>query len=283
MKNNIIKKLLIICIISLMIILICNIVFATTINSETMEELKSGARELNIDTTSIQDVDINNITEEDILKVYDELTENYKTEEIAEIIENNKEEIKKQGVSEDLINVGTEILRTTDTETVREILKEDIDIQDIKEKVEKGYSVNEIVKSIVNDIPTTQKINIVSKLFFTNKIVKTVINVLIILFVYDIILRWIIYSKAGESGFAAIIPIYRDIVMYRISDISPWLLLLWFVPVFGWIILIGASFVGRICLAGNFGRGSLFAIGNAFCPALFESIIAFNPNIQYEE
>lgn len=271
--NRKILKIMLIIISIICIIIIGNISFASSLDSETMEKLQK----------ETENIDINNITEEEILKVYDNLTQNYTTEEIAEIIEQNKSEIQKQGISEDIINAGTEILKTTDTQTVREIIKNEVDINDIQEKIEKGYTVNQIVKSIINEIPTEQKINIATKVFFANSIVKTILTVMLILFIYDIVLRWIIYGKAGEHSWAAIIPIYRDVVMYRIADMSPWVMLLWFLPIIGWGILFIISIVQRVCLATNFGRSSLFAFGNVLIPIIFESIIAFNPNIKYEE
>lgn len=73
-----------------------------------------------------KDIDISNISTEDILKAYDELSEKYSNEEIANIIEEHKEEIKDKGVSEEVISAGTNFLKTTDTEVVREIIKNDI-------------------------------------------------------------------------------------------------------------------------------------------------------------
>ena len=272
------KKMLKITIISFVCVmmLICyNNCFATSLNSEMLEEFKKEAKNINIE-------DIDHITEDEILEIYDDVTQNYTTEDIAEIIEENKEEIKKQGISEEVIDAGTEILKTTDTETVREIIKNDIDINDIKEKIEEGYAPEQILKSIVSEIPVQQKANIAMKLFITNKIVQTILKILVVLFIYDIILRWRIYKKAGEHSWAAMIPIYRDIVMYKISGISPWIMLFWFVPILGWLVLFCISIVRRVGLACNFGRNGFFAIGNIILPIVFESIIAFHPNIKYE-
>lgn len=266
------KKGLIIIAIIFFIILVGNVVFASSIESQIIEELQN----------ETEKIDIDNITEEDLLKLYDDLVENYTTEDIVEIIEENRSELQKQGISKDIIDVGTEILKTTDTETVRDIIKNEIDVKDIQEKIEDGYTVKQIVKSIVKEIPTKNKVDIAKKMFFNNRIVKTVLIVIIVILLYDTIIRWIIYRKAGKHSWAAIIPIYRDIVMYKISDISPWVMLLWFIPIIGWGILFIFSIAQRVCLATNFGRSSLFAFGNIFFPIVFESIIAFNSNIQYD-
>ena len=138
--NNKIYKIMAVIVFFFLVIISENIVFATSnLDSETLEELKEEAKNLNLENIPIDDIDLSNIdnmTEEELLDVYDKVTQEYDTQDIAEIIEDNKEELKKQGISEDVINAGTEILKTTDTETVREILKEDVDITEIKEKIE---------------------------------------------------------------------------------------------------------------------------------------------------
>lgn len=251
-----------------------SISFATSSNTEDM---------LNEIQKQVQNIDINNITEDDILKLYDDLSNNYTSEDLAEIIEENKSELQKQGISEEIIDAGTEILKTTDSQTIKDILENDINISEIQEKLESGQDIDRVLQKTVSNIPTKQKINIAIKLFLANKIVKTIIVILVALFIYSTIIRWKLYKKAGEHAWASIIPIYRDIVMYKISDISPFVMLLWLIPIIGWGILFIILLVKRVCIATNFGRGPGFAFGNMLFPIIFESIIAFNPNIQYEE
>ena len=106
---------------------------------------------------------------------------------------------------------------------------------------------------------------------------------MIILFIYGTILRWVIYEKAGKHGFAAIIPLYRQIVMYQVCGLSPWLMLLWLVPIFGWIAMFVIAIMKRFCLAKEFGRGSLFGFGLLFLSPIFQSILAFHPNIKKQK
>ena len=160
--NNKIYKIMAVIVFFFLVIISENIVFATSnLDSETLEELKEEAKNLNLENIPIDDIDLSNIdnmTEEELLDVYDKVTQEYDTQDIAEIIEDNKEELKKQGISEDVINAGTEILKTTDTETVREILKEDVDITEIKEKIEDYLKKNNI-NAVVKLIPSLQNIN----------------------------------------------------------------------------------------------------------------------------
>lgn len=233
--------------------------------------------------TYAENIDVNNITKEDILNAYDEVTSQYSSEEIVKIIEENKEEIKKQGISEDIINAGEKFIRETDTEQIREIIKNDIDIEDIKNKLEQGYTPNEILTSVIEEMPTNQKVEMAIKFLLANRILKTSVIILIIWLVYSTIIRWIIYSKAGKPGWAAIIPIYRQIVMYQVCGITPLFMLLWFIPILGWIVMFVMAIVKRFSLASSFGRSGLFGFGLLILPPIFQAILAFNPNIKYEE
>ena len=78
-----------------------------------------------------RNIDVNNISKEDVLKVYDDISEEYTNEEVADLIKENSEEIKKQGISEEVIETGANFIRTTDLESLRDIIKNDIDVEDI--------------------------------------------------------------------------------------------------------------------------------------------------------
>lgn len=227
-----------------------------------------------------RNIDVNNITKEDILKVYDEISEQYSPEDIADIIEENEKEIKEQGVSGEVISAGANFIRTTDAEDLRDIIENDIDVEDIKDKINQGYTPNQILKSVVKETPNEKKIAIATKLLLSNKIVKIISIVCIILFIYGTILRWKIYAKAGKHGWAAIIPVYRQVVMYQVCGLSPWLMLLWLIPIFGWIVMFIIAIMKRFCLANEFGRGSLFGFGLLLLSPIFQSILAFDSNIE---
>lgn len=229
-----------------------------------------------------RNIDANNITKEDVLKVYDEISEQYSLEDIADMIEENAKELEAGGIEKEVISAGTNFIRTTDEKSIRDIIENDIDFEDIKEKVNEGYTADQILSSIVQETPNEKKVEIVTKVLLANKIVKTIITVCIILFIYGTILRWIIYEKAEKHGWAAIVPFYRQVVMYQVCGLSPWLMLLWLVPIFGWFAMLVIAIMKRFCLAKEFGRGSLFGFGLLFFPTIFQSIIAFNPNIEKE-
>lgn len=227
-----------------------------------------------------RNIDVENISKEDVLRVFDDISEEYTNDEVADMIKDNAEEIKKQGISEEVIETGANFIRTTDTESIREIIENDIDVEDIKEKVNKGYTPNQIVKSVMQEMPNEKKTEIATKLLLSNKIVKTVLVVFVIWFIYGTILRWMIYIKAGKPGWAAIVPFYRQIVMYQVCGLSPWLMLFWLLPIIGWFIMGIIAIMKRFCLANEFGKGSLFGFGLLLLSPIFQSILVFNPKIE---
>jgi hypothetical protein len=93
-----------------------------------------------------------------------------------------------------------------------------------------------------------------------------------------IISWWRIFKKAGRPGWAAIIPIYNLVVIFRIIGLSPWLiclLLLVLVPHISIIIITIAIFYVVICikLAKAFGKGVGFILGLILLPIIFISIL----------
>lgn len=230
-----------------------------------------------------EEFNIDNISNEDILDIYDRITEKYSNEEIADIIKENKEQISSEtGVSEGVIDAGAEFIRNTSKEAVRDIIADDENITKIRESLKEGKSAGDAVASIVEETTTSQKINLFVKILLANNIVRTTLLVIIVLFSYCTITRCIIYKKAGKNWFAGIIPFYRQVTMYKVCGLSPFLMLLWLIPIFGWIVMFVLAIMKRILLAENFGKGGLFGIGILILPPIFYSVLAFNSNIEYE-
>lgn len=242
---------------------------ALTDKNSVQEQIEDYARKSNID--------FKDINKEDILRVYDEINEQYTNQQIADMIQENTEILQQQGISKEIIQASTDFIRTTETEDIRDILENNIDLDEIKEKIEQGYTPSQILKSVVKDTPNEKKIEIGMKLLWANKLVKQILIWCIVLFIYGTILRWKIYAKAGKHGWTAIIPVYRQIVMYQICGLSPWLMLLWLVPILGWIAMLVIAIMKRFYLAKEFGKGSLFGFGLLFLPPIFETILAFQP------
>ncbi|MGB9965289.1 DUF5684 domain-containing protein [Halobacterium hubeiense] len=82
---------------------------------------------------------------------------------------------------------------------------------------------------------------------------------------------WLTFSKAGEPGWAAIVPIYNLYVMLKIGGNEWWWLLLLFVPIVNVFVLAKIS----VDLAKSFGCGLLFGIGLWLLPAIFFPVLGF--------
>ena len=100
-------------------------------------------------------------------------------------------------------------------------------------------------------------------------------GIVIVLYLAVVVLEiaafWRVFSKAGQPGWAAIIPIYNSIVMLKIAGRPAWWFLLFFVPVVNFVVAI----IVLLDLARAFGKGAGFAIGMLFLSFIFFPILGF--------
>lgn len=89
--------------------------------------------------------------------------------------------------------------------------------------------------------------------------------------VFMIICLWKIFTKAGQPGWASLIPLYNTYIMLKIAGKPGWWLLLLFIPFVNFVIMI----LAMIGLANNFGKGGGFAVGLIFLGIIFFPILAF--------
>lgn len=253
------------------------IVNATDISNMSTSELENYIQnETSIDTTNLD------IAELSIM--YDEITKNYTNQDIANIIEENKDKIiEDTGVDEETLSTATTILRSLDTEETKKILKEDLNIDQMQEKLKNGYTIDEVVKEMEEQLTFQNKISILFKLLLASSIVKTFLIVSGIILVYKIIVRWKIFKKAGRHGWAAIVPVYNEITYLKVSNLSAWWILILIIPVIGWAIYGIIKIISNFTLADAYGKGILFGFGLLIFEIIFESILAFNKNIKYVE
>lgn len=253
------------------------IVNATDISNMSTSELENYIQnETSIDTTNLD------IAELSIM--YDEITKNYTNQDIANIIEENKDKIiEDTGVDEETLSTATTILRSLDTKETKKILKEDLNIDQMQEKLKNGYTIDEVVKEMEEQLTFQNKISILFKLLLASSIVKTFLIVSGIILVYKIIVRWKIFKKAGRHGWAAIVPVYNEITYLKVSNLSAWWILILIIPVIGWAIYGIIKIISNFTLADAYGKGILFGFGLLIFEIIFESILAFNKNIKYVE
>lgn len=86
-----------------------------------------------------------------------------------------------------------------------------------------------------------------------------------------IISMWKIFTKAGEPGWAAIVPIYNFIVLLKIAGKPVWWFVLMLIPFVNIVIAIMVC----ISLAHNFGKSTGYGLGLAFLGIIFGPMLAF--------
>ncbi|MCE3225612.1 MAG: hypothetical protein K0S32_163 [Bacteroidetes bacterium] len=86
-----------------------------------------------------------------------------------------------------------------------------------------------------------------------------------------IIAQWKVFTKAGQPGWASIIPIYNIIVFCQIAGKPFWFI---FIPIYGPIaILHGVS--------KAFGKEAGFTVGMILLPIIFLPMLGFSKSIQF--
>ena len=216
----------------------------------------------------------------DVIELYTNLTENYSNEQIADMIDDCKGNLSEYGVPEENLDSITTVLRNLNTTQTKEVLDK-ININEISQKLSNGESLQTIVNDIMQSMTATEKVDLVVSILLSANIIRTVLIVLLVIFVYRTLLRCVIYKKAGKHAWAPFIPIYRNVVMLKICGMSPWWLLLLLVPIVGWIGLWLVSVASKFMLAEKFGRGVAFSFGLWILAPIFETILVVSRKIQY--
>src|SRR4030043_125096 len=89
--------------------------------------------------------------------------------------------------------------------------------------------------------------------------------------VFLIVAAWKVFVKAGQPGWACIIPFYNYYILLKIASKPGWWLILLFIPLVNIVIL----FLMCLGIAQNFGKGTGFAVGLFFLGFIFSPILAF--------
>ena len=82
---------------------------------------------------------------------------------------------------------------------------------------------------------------------------------------------WKVFAKAGEPGWACLVPIYNLVVLLKIAGKPLWWFVLCLIPFVNFVVIILIS----ISLAENFGKGAGFGIGLALLPMFFYPMLGF--------
>jgi hypothetical protein len=86
-----------------------------------------------------------------------------------------------------------------------------------------------------------------------------------------IVSLWKVFTKAGQPGWAAIVPIYNIVVLLQIVGRPMWWLVLCLIP----LVNLVAAIILAIDLAKSFGKGAGFGLGLIFLGFIFYPILGF--------
>jgi hypothetical protein len=89
--------------------------------------------------------------------------------------------------------------------------------------------------------------------------------------IFGMVCMWKIFTKAGQPGWAAIIPIYNAYILLKIVGRPGWWLVLLFIPFVNLVVAILIA----IELAKCFGQSGAFAVGLILLSIIFYAILAF--------
>ena len=89
---------------------------------------------------------------------------------------------------------------------------------------------------------------------------------------------WKVFAKAGQPGWACLVPFYNVYVMLQIANKPTWWMILFFIPIANLIVAI----LVNIAIAEKFGKSSGFGIGMAFLSFIFVPILGFG-DAQYNQ
>lgn len=96
--------------------------------------------------------------------------------------------------------------------------------------------------------------------------------------VFMIVTMWILFNKAGQPGWAILIPIYNILILLKVAG-KPWWwifgILLGIIPFLGWILMIVWQVLVFHGISRNFGKEAGFTVGLVLLGIVFFPILAF--------
>jgi hypothetical protein len=107
---------------------------------------------------------------------------------------------------------------------------------------------------------------------------KVILVVYLAVIVLMVAAMWKIFTKAGEPGWACLVPIYSTCVLLKIAGKPMWWFLLMLIPLVNIIIII----ITLVGLSNKFGKGGGFAVGLFLLPVIFYPILGFG-DAEYQQ
>jgi hypothetical protein len=105
------------------------------------------------------------------------------------------------------------------------------------------------------------------------------LSIMLVVGIINIIAMWKVFTKAGEPGWAVLIPIYNTYVLARVGGKPEWMGILaalgGFIPFAGPIVVWVLFIIISIGVARTFGKGVMFGLGLCFLSFIFYPILGF--------
>lgn len=101
----------------------------------------------------------------------------------------------------------------------------------------------------------------------------------LVVMVVMIAAMWKVFEKAGEPGWAAIVPIYNLYILLKIAGKPAWWIILMLIPFVNIVVLI----IAMIAVARAFGKGTGFGLGLAFLGIIFFPILAWGDGMYHPQ
>ena len=110
-------------------------------------------------------------------------------------------------------------------------------------------------------------------------------SVLLLLLGVLLIASWKVFTKAGQPGWAVLIPFYNVYVYTQVLRRPKWWILLYFfgfVPFVGSLAVLFVSIIDSVRMAKVFGKAPVFGVGLLLLPFIFYLVLAFG-SADYDE
>lgn len=96
--------------------------------------------------------------------------------------------------------------------------------------------------------------------------------ILLLVLVLLVVSIWKVFTKAGQPGWASLVPIYNVVVLLKIAGKPWWWIFGLLVPLLNLAVII----LTYVALAKTFGKDVGFALGLVFLSFIFFPLLAFS-------
>ena len=122
------------------------------------------------------------------------------------------------------------------------------------------------------------RISLLAQHISTDEAMMVIVPIYGVILIVLIVASWKLFAKAGQPGWASIIPIYNLVILLQIVGRPTWwIAALLFCPPVGLVF----SVIMMVDLAKSFGKGGGFAAGLILLGFIFFPILAFGSS-QYQ-